>query len=341
MSIRVEEVDTRVAPDDLLREMHEFYLQMDEEMLPGDPPMPFERRAADWRQIRSDHVTPRWLLRIGGEIVASAVAWLNLEQDLDNGFGWIFVLPDLRGEGHARRLSAVLFECLQGHRRKRLNTYARAGHPAEGALRAAGMKLVYREKRSRLAVDDVDMPLMRSWIERGSERARDYELLPLRIPFPDDAVERYCELQFQMNTAPMEDVERDDEVLEPRIWREQEEQTTASGHDLLTYVAVHGPTGQFVGSTSVQTDRLYPEQAWQFETVVHPDHRNKGLGRLLKASMIERVVADWPVVERIDTFNAGSNEPMLNINVAMGFRPIQSVNGYQGELATVRERLAV
>jgi hypothetical protein len=44
-------------------------------------------------------------------------------------------------------------------------------------------------------------------------------------------------------------------------------------------------------------------------------------------------------VTRVDTFNAGSNEPMLNINVAMGFRPIHLSRAWQGDLATARRRL--
>ncbi len=342
MAPRIEEVDTRTAPEELLREMHEYYLPLSEEMLPCDPPMPFERRAADWRQVRSDHSVPRWLLRVDGEIVASALAWMDLEQNLGQGMGWIYVRPADRGRGHARTLAAVLFDRLEEQGRKLFDTYVTEGDPAEQLCERAGLVKVYREMRSRLKVADVDMALMRTWIERAGDRAADYELCGLQAPFPDDAVDKYCELQFQMNTAPMEDFDfEDDEVLEPHIWREQEQRSAASFHNLLTFVAVHRPDGEFVGSTTVQTDHLQPDQAWQWETIVHPDHRNRGLGRLLKATMIERIVRDWPLVERIDTYNAGSNQPMLDINVAMGFRPILVTNTFQGELARARETLRV
>jgi hypothetical protein len=46
-------------------------------------------------------------------------------------------------------------------------------------------------------------------------------------------------------------------------------------------------------------------------------------------------------VERIDTYNAGSNQPMLDINVAMGFKSIQLTNTYQGELSVAKENLRV
>ncbi len=341
MSIEIQEVDTRTASEDLLREMHEYYIPLSAEELPDDPPMPYERRVANWRQVRSDQSIPRWLLREGGEILASAVAWMNLEQNVDNGFGWIYVRPADRGKGHARALAGVMFDRLAEMDRTRFDTYVKEGGEAESLVERAGLKSVYREKRSRLVMADVDMEMMRTWVERSQERAGEYELLSLQAPFPDDVVEKYADLQFQMNTAPLEDYEREDEVLTPELWREQEQQMLESFNDLVTYVAVHVPTGDFVGSTTIATDRLQPDQAWQWETVVHPDHRNKGLGRLLKGAMMERVVADWPEVDRIDTWNAGSNEPMLNINISMGYKPIVITNTYQGPLSTVRENLGV
>ena len=79
--------------------------------------------------------------------------------------------------------------------------------------------------------------------------------------------------------------------------------------------------------------------AWQDDTVVDPDHRDKGLGRLLKASLLKRFVAEFSRAEQIRTGNAGSNEPMLNINIQMGFRPVLLVNAWQGDIATAEEAL--
>ena len=49
----------------------------------------------------------------------------------------------------------------------------------------------------------------------------------------------------------------------------------------------------------------------------------------------------YPTVTRIDTENAGSNAPMLGINVEMGFKPILIQNVWQGALATIRQMLSV
>jgi len=339
MGIQIQEVDTRSAPESLLAEMHEYYGPVRAEELPNDPPVPFERQAADWKNYREDEAAPRWLLRVDGEIAAVAVAFISLDQNLDNAFARIHVRPELRRQGLARRLAQPVLEFLALDGRKRLSTYIIEGKPEGELLERLGLKSAYREKRSRLVVAEVDMDLMTSWIKRASERASEYELLYLEMPFPDDVIDKYCELQFQMNTAPQEDFEQDDEMITPKIWRDLEEKMTLSRHELHTCVAIHKPTGDFVASTTLNTDKLQPDQAWQWETVVHPDHRNKGLGRWLKAANMVKVLEARPLVDRIDTWNAGSNQPMLNINIEMGFKQILVTDAWQGDLETARGRL--
>ncbi len=74
---------------------------------------------------------------------------------------------------------------------------------------------------------------------------------------------------------------------------------------------------------------LWPEVAYQGDTGVYPKHRERGLGRWLKAAMALRLLAERPGVDRIVTENAESNEAMLKINVDMGFRPRQNWGGWQ------------
>ena len=61
----------------------------------------------------------------------------------------------------------------------------------------------------------------------------------------------------------------------------------------------------------------------------------------MKAAMLKRFVAAHPETERIDTENAGSNEPMLNINIEMGYRPLHVNNAWQGDTAGVRAGLGL
>ncbi|HKY75356.1 MAG TPA: hypothetical protein VJS45_04400, partial [Acidimicrobiia bacterium] len=67
----------------------------------------------------------------------------------------------------------------------------------------------------------------------------------------------------------------------------------------------------------------------------------RGLGRWLKAVNALRLLDERPDVEFIDTWNAGSNEAMLGINVAMGFAPLENWGDWQAstnEVAAALER---
>ena len=340
MAIRIEAVDTRTAPDSLLHELDDYYVVVEAEDMPGDPPTPRGMRMADWRNLPEFSRTLRWILREDEGIAGTAVVWYDLQQNLDNGFARVHVHPDRRRHGLGRALAEQALEHLADKGRIRVDTWIKDGDvPGETMASQLGMKSVYGEKRSRLGIADLDLDQMRSWIEQAQERASDYDMLYLPSPVPDEHLDRICALSQVMNTAPREDFEEEDEVMTPEMWRDWEEKIAAAQCQLHNLVAIQRPTGEFAGYTQIKTQDLQTDLAWQNDTGVDPAHRNRGLGRWLKAAMILRIVEEYPLVARVDTFNAGSNEPMLNINVAMGFRPVHISSQWQGDLATARERI--
>lgn len=338
MGYTIDEIDTSTAPRSLLSELHDYYVVVEAEDMPGDPPTPIEMRIADWRHISTANPVFRWILRDEDGIAAAAVATYDREQNFQNGFGRIHVHPEKRGRGYGRAIATPLLDRLEADGRTRFDTWIKEGEPAERLAKTLGLESVYQDKRSRLEISDLDMDLMDSWINRASERGAEYELAYYQSPLPDELVQKFCDLTYIMNTAPREDYEVDDEVLTPENWKEREAIVIASRCQLHNLIAVHKPGGDFAGYTQIKTQDLQPDLAWQWDTGVDPAHRNKGLGRWLKAAMIKRIVKAYPELTRVDTFNAGSNEPMLNINVAMGFKQVHISNAWQGPLATVRER---
>ena len=75
---------------------------------------------------------------------------------------------------------------------------------------------------------------------------------------------------------------------------------------------------------------LAPGKPWladQDDTLVAASHRGHRLGMLVKIRNLRRLLAEYPAVERVITFNAAENDHMLAINIALGFRPA----GWDGE----------
>ncbi len=341
MGIEITQIDLVAAPDSLLAELADFYVVVDDEEIPGDTPMPTEARIADWRQVSDHYPVIRWMLRDDDGIAGAAVAAYDVEQNLENGYGRVYVYPSKRRQGYGRALAKVVFDHLEEKGRVRFDTMITNGDPIEVVAERIGLKPVYAEVRSRLLIDDLDTATMRMWIERAAERAADYKLVYLKSPIPDDIVQKFCDLSFVINTAPTEDFEVEDEVLTPEAWRELESNASAASAQLHTFIAVERSSGEFVGYTVLKTRDLEPDLGWQWDTAVDPAHRNRGLGRWLKASMIERIISDYPTLRRVDTYNAGSNQPMLAINIEMGFGPIYHSRVWQGDLATARARSGV
>ena len=94
-------------------------------------------------------------------------------------------------------------------------------------------------------------------------------------------------------------------------------------------------TGEPAGlsSLSVASDR--PEIGHQDDTGVLAAHRGHGIGRWLKAANFRNALAGTPELQAIETYNAESNPWMLDINVAMGFRPYHSYAAYQAPIEKV------
>lgn len=94
------------------------------------------------------------------------------------------------------------------------------------------------------------------------------------------------------------------------------------GSDTWIVCAREDRTGRFVGYTELSISPFRPWEARQGDTGVHPEHRQRGLGRWLEAHNALRLLDERPEVDYIETWNAGSNAAMLSINRAMGFEVV-------------------
>lgn len=339
MEIRGFEATT--APEDVLRGVYSVVSAIQKENFPDDEPMPIEQARLRWTTVPTPHeVASRYYAEADGEIVGYLLTLRWPLDDPTNSFIVVEVRPDRRRRGFGRALFEHSMDELEPHGVEKLIVDVVAGRPWEPTLERWGMHNALTEKRNRLHFSDVDWDLMRTWIDRASERATEYEVLHLAAPVPDEYLDRWCRIKHVMNTAPEEDLELADFDMTPEKWRAEEREFEARGDNWLAAVAVHRPTGEFAGYTDVFVQKHHREQAFQHDTGVDTNHRNKGLGRWLKAEMITRIARDFPEVSRIDTWNAGSNAPMLGINDEMGFKLALLSHSWQGEIQAIRKAMA-
>jgi GNAT superfamily N-acetyltransferase len=67
----------------------------------------------------------------------------------------------------------------------------------------------------------------------------------------------------------------------------------------------------------------------QMLTGVRPDARGRGIGKWIKAVMLDHIRTLYPDAQWVSTGNAASNAPMLAINQKLGFKPYRSGSEYQ------------
>lgn len=343
MEIVVEPLDLATASEDDLLGAHEVERAIERSAnVPEALVTPPQQGVLDLRHAPANVQRDAFVVRDGGRIVGVArCEWEDAPDNRDHVRLAVGVLPSRCRRG----LGGALLAAAAGHAAERfcarlLDVEARRDDPAvAGFLTRFGFEARLASPRNVLWTRDIDRGVLRDWIDRAVERAPGYELVTWDGPCPDRLLGRFLDLWHVMNTAPLDDLEWEDEVMTPGRWRALEAHWAARGITPWTVAARHVPTGELAGFTVLLLHEHRPAVAEQEDTGVRTEHRGRGLGRWLKAVNALRLLAERPEVEAVTTWNAGSNEPMLAINHAMGFRPLEWWAEWQAETERVREAL--
>lgn len=334
--MRIDPVDPTELSDQELLAMYRVDRTLHEEASPGDP----FREAGNYvaaQRIRHPESHRRvFLLRDGEEIAGVGRAfWTLRDENRHLAKVHIGVLPEHR----RRRLGTRLLAAAAGHarddRRDLIHTWTGDRQVAgEAFCRAVGAKPGLVTHENRLLLADVDRSLLAAWIA-GGESLPDYELTFVELPTPEHLLPAAAEIAQVMNTAPRDDLDSEDEMFSPENLASWEQEMLAGGHLGWRLYARHRPTGRLVGLTQIEWLEAEPRVLEQGDTGVLPEHRGHGLAKWLKAAMLEKVFAEIPVAEQVVTGNAYSNDAMLAINRALGFRPAGTWTVWQVETDAV------
>jgi GNAT superfamily N-acetyltransferase len=234
-----------------------------------------------------------------------------------------FVDAPHRGKGVGRALGADLARVARGAGRTGITVEVAPGSPAEAAVRAAeGFQAGLIMELNRTDARAIDHRLLERWRDQG-EAAEGYSLVAYDAPCPtDDLARDFTTARAVMNEAPRpEGMSESDFTIEEM--RAVEEASLAAHQDWWSVGVRHDASGELIGLTELYLPASRPWMAFQGDTGVRPDHRGHGLGAWMKAVNHLRLADERPHVEWVQTWNAESNEPMLRINRALGFVPMQ------------------
>jgi GNAT superfamily N-acetyltransferase len=333
-SIEIKPFDAKTATDDEWAKYHEYRRTRHVEHDDDEEMWPDAEVEAMMKRDDPFHDAIRFYAEADGKIVSL--------------FGTGLMKPDAPGYESNAHLFGVSAAVINDYRRQGLGTFwlrkavelmhthdktvlttgsdEEAGHEF---AKWVGMEGKLSGAENRLAFADVDWAMVEQWISDGKAKNPDTEIVFWENRVPEAEWETYTpKLSDLLNTMPFDDLDHGDEVVTPEMFAEQYarlDQLKAEHHTLIT----RETDGSISGMTDVmyfpqQTDRIFQ----QF-TGVDPTTRGRGLGKLLKAWMLDYVRRTYPDVQMVITGNAHSNDPMLAINHKLGFKEHRAGVSYQ------------
>ena len=259
-----------------------------------------------------------------GEVVGMGYVELPQKDNLDLGYIDVVVRPDHRRRGHGTAILERLGELAATAGRRTLYAEVRwdlgedgSGHTAFAEAMGFRRDLV---DAHRVLTLPAQMPVA---------PARDgYALHAWRGPCPEEWIDQYAHLlTLIVQEAPAGDYPLENEFFDRARIRSDEELLVAQGRTMQV-VAASSPDGVLAGHTQLVFSETDPLDAYQWDTLVLPDHRGHGLGLSLKVRAMEEAADLLETRRHVHTFNAASNGPMIAVNEQMGFRQVAWLGEY-------------
>ena len=326
-----------------LESRNDYLNAMRREEMPDDPPTSLEfsiNNARGWALVKSAEIEA-WHLWDTGDMMAELFLIANHDENNPHLMSVdLRVLKPYRRRGYAKLLLARAVAFAEKHERTLVNFQTNASIPAGEEVAAhLGATRGLELGMNQLILSELDRTLLSRWLELAKTKARDFELGFWGKRYPEGEIDAIIELLKVMNSAPRDALQEEDGTVTPEELREMEAYNLARGVERWVLYARHKSSGKLAGFTETHWYPENPENLEQITTGVIAKYRGNGLGRWLKAAMIQKVLAERPAVKRIRTENAHSNAPMLAINKALGFKPYKSEIVWQLEIARLKNYL--
>lgn len=232
----------------------------------------------------------------------------------------VAIHPEHRRNGYGSVLVRRMFEEARATGR---TTVGMDGWESEAVTAFAAKFGLARKSQAimrRQHLEEVDRSQVQKLYDDAAGTAADYELFHVVGRTPPEMAADMVELTAAINDAPTDGLDIEDDVMSVERLVAYEEAVEARGNRLYRLVARHRRTGDLGGHTVIAVEEHRPTVAHQHDTAVARAHRGHRLGLLLKAGMLLWLAEAEPHVETVDTWNAESNDRMIGVNEALGYR---------------------
>ncbi|HEV2361815.1 MAG TPA: GNAT family N-acetyltransferase [Acidimicrobiales bacterium] len=335
--MRIDQVDLR--DEATFEDYYRVVVECAEDLWPGQPTwQPHEILATihGWDgTYECKHLMAR---DVDGSVLGSAEICFGQLENLDAGEGNLEVLPGRRRRGVGTALLLEMERMVMAEGRRELSMreefpmsleHVSAGSPF--AARHGYMLAQTMERR------DLTLPFDESEIARleaeAAQHSAGYRVVRWDNECAEELLAGRAELMRGMSTdAPQGDLLRDEEEWDVDRIRSADGTVARMNRTKLGVGAVHEESGALVAMSELSIPNTAPTQVYQHDTIVLGAHRGKRLGLLVKTALLRDLVRVNPVTERVCTWNAEDNAPMIGINEQLGWRLAGKVRSYKKDL---------
>ena len=261
-----------------------------------------------------------YLMTVDGRAVGQGS--LSLSERDNTHLAWLGlgILPEERRHGFGTMLFARLVEEARAAGRTSVGVDGWESDRTLAFAASVGLERRSQAILRRQHLAEVERASLEKLYDEAAHAAVDYELVRVVGRTPLDMVEAMVRLASAINDAPTDDLDIEDEVFSAERLAAYEEACLRRGNRLYRLVARHTASGALVGHTVIAVEKQRPAVADQHDTAVARAHRGHRLGLLLKAGMLLWLAEAEPQIETVDTWNAESNDHMISVNEALGYR---------------------
>lgn len=326
---------SRVDPDDA--SAVEEFTRINSEAEAQDNPYPtsysLDEQREELRNRGSENTVEGYLGTAGGVAVAAGSLEMPVHDNLEKAWLSVSVAPKDRCHGYGSEMARFLEA--EARRRDRTTLTTAVGYPTDADETHPDRRFATKHSYSLSQVDVhrvLDLPANQAPLQRLREEAephhrgysfRDYVGLPAK-----EILEDYCVLlNAILVDAPSGEIDYEEGSTTPASLAERVESLRSQARTLYTDIAFDA-AGIPVAHSQLVVPTHDPQKIYQWDTIVHRDHRGHRLGLATKVRNLVIVQALHPERTSLHTWNAQSNRHMIAVNEAMGFRPVRYFGEY-------------
>jgi len=170
-------------------------------------------------------------------------------------------------------------------------------------------------------LDKVDEAAIDGLLESAWAKAEGFELIVFEGAPTDELLDGMAYLHARMYTdMPLGDWDLQEANIDRGRLLDWERQRRQRGELHLQAVVRHQESGEIAGFTEIVIEGGEERHCHQGNTIVDPRFRGHRLGTILKAANQKRIREWRPKMSHVWTGNAISNDHMISINEAVGYR---------------------